>query len=85
MSNKFFQGFLSFLVIQSIQIPINHFYKRKRIPNGQSKKDTPEKLAALGTQDDEKQNKNKTICSTLSLPRLFADLTIYMSNTAGVL
>ena len=52
----------SFLVIQSIQIPINHFYKRKRIPNGQSKKDTPEKLAALGTQDDEKQNKNNTIC-----------------------
>jgi hypothetical protein len=45
----------SFLVIQSIQIPINHFYKRKRIPNGQSKKDTPEKLAALGTQDEEKQ------------------------------
>jgi hypothetical protein len=43
----------SFLVIQSIQIPINHFHKRKRIPNGQSKKDIPEKLAALGTQDEE--------------------------------
>jgi len=30
------------------------------MPKGQSKMDNPEKLAAYGTQDDEKQNKNTT-------------------------
>ena len=33
--------------------------KRQRIPNGQSKKDNPEKLATQGTQDEEKHN---TMC-----------------------
>ena len=31
------------------------------IPKGQYKMDNPEKLATLGTQDEDKQNKN-TIC-----------------------
>ena len=30
------------------------------MPKGQSKMDNPEKLAAYGTQDDEKQSKNTT-------------------------
>ena len=34
--------------------------KRQRIPKGQSKIYNPEKLAAQGTQDDEKQNKTTT-------------------------
>ena len=33
---------------------------RQRIPKGQSKMDNPEKLAAQGTQDEDKQNKNTT-------------------------
>ena len=34
--------------------------KRQRIPKGQSKMYNPQKLAAYGTQDEEKQNKNTT-------------------------
>ena len=34
--------------------------KRQRIPKGQSKMYNPEKLAAQGIQDEEKQNKNTT-------------------------
>ena len=34
--------------------------KRQRTPKGQSKLDNPEKLATQGTQDEDKQNKNKT-------------------------
>ena len=34
------------------------YYKRERIPKGQSKIDNPEKLAAQGTQDVEKLNKH---------------------------
>ena len=30
--------------------------KRKRIPQGQSKMDNPEKLATYGTQDEERRN-----------------------------
>ena len=36
------------------------FNKRYRTPKGQSNMDNPEKLATLGTQDEEKQNKNTT-------------------------
>jgi hypothetical protein len=32
----------------------------KRISKGQSKMDNPEKLAAQGTQDEDKQSKNTT-------------------------
>ena len=37
---------------------LNKVNKCQRIPKGQSKKETPEKLAIQGTQDEEKQNKN---------------------------
>ena len=36
------------------------FNKRQRIQKGQSNMTNPEKLATLGTQDKEKQNKNTT-------------------------
>ena len=40
---------------------VSHFVnKRQRIPKGQSKMDNPNKLATLATQDEEKQNKNRT-------------------------
>ena len=32
------------------------------MPKGQSNMDNPEKLATQGTQDQDKQNKNNTIC-----------------------
>ena len=35
-----------------------HSNKRQRIPKGRSKLDNPEKLATLGTQNEEKQRKN---------------------------
>ena len=34
--------------------------KRSRIPKRQQKRDNPEKLSTLGTQDEDKQNKNTT-------------------------
>ena len=34
--------------------------KHQRFLNGQTKWDNPEKLVTLGTQDEEKQNKNTT-------------------------
>ena len=34
-----------------------------RIPKEQWKKDNPEKLATLGTQDEEKKEKHDTICA----------------------
>ena len=34
--------------------------KRKRISKGQSKMESPEKLATYGTQDEEKQDKSIT-------------------------
>jgi hypothetical protein len=39
---------------------IKQIIKRQRIPKGQSKKDNPERLAAYGTQNEEKQNKKTT-------------------------
>ena len=44
---------------------IQHYLidKGQRIPKGQSKMDNPEKLAAQGTLDEDKQNKkHNTIC-----------------------
>jgi hypothetical protein len=37
-------------------LTFNYFFKRSRIPNGQSKMDNLEKLAPQGKQDEEKQN-----------------------------
>jgi hypothetical protein len=36
--------------------------KRQRISKGKSKMDNPEQPTTQGTQDEEKQNKNNTIC-----------------------
>ena len=36
--------------------------KRQRMSKEQSKMDNPNKLATLEAQDEEKQNKNNTIC-----------------------
>jgi len=36
------------------------YTKRQRTPKGQSTMDYPEKLATLGTQDEEKQSRNTT-------------------------
>ena len=49
------QLFINYVL--NIYVKIN---KRWRTPKGQSKMDNPEKLATLGIQDEEKQNKNTT-------------------------
>ena len=41
-----------------IKSVISYLNKRLRIPKGKWKMDNPGKLATLGTQDEEKQNKN---------------------------
>ena len=38
----------------------DYINKRQRIPKGKSKMDNPGKPATLGTQDEERQNKNTT-------------------------
>jgi hypothetical protein len=48
---------LTVLIIKSV---ISYLNKRKRIPKGKSKMDHPEKLATLGTEDEDKQSKNTT-------------------------
>ena len=47
------------LLVSNIELEII-IYKRQRIPKVQSKMDNTEKLATLGTQDEDKQNKNTT-------------------------
>ena len=37
--------------------------KRQRIPKGQSRIDNPNKLATQGAQDEDKQNRNTTLCA----------------------
>ena len=58
LSRRKWLGIVSLcLILVDLKI-ITVLVKRQRIPNGQSKIDSPEKLATQGTHDDEKQNKN---------------------------
>ena len=42
------------------EFTLDEINKSQRIPKGQSKMDTPEKLATQGTQEEDKQNKHST-------------------------